>query len=300
MSILDLVGETPLVEIPIAPSGRKIFAKLEGHNPCGSVKDRAALWMIREALASGKLKQEGTAVEATSGNTGIGLAFVSASLKIKCILFMPETMTEERRWMMKLFGAKLTLTPGDKGMSGAIAAVKEYIKEHPHAFWIDQFSNPANPLAHRMTTAPEIVHQLGKVPDAFVAGVGTGGTISGCAAFFKKDKSTDVYTVAVEPEESAVISGKQPGKHDIQGIGPGFIPQNYDASLVNEIITIASHDAKEMAMKIMSDTGISVGVSSGANLLASIKVAQNMPENSVIVTIFPDRADRYGSVYAAT
>lgn len=297
MTILDFVGETPLVEVPLAPKGRKIFAKLEGHNPCGSVKDRPALWMVRDALMSGKLKPGGTVVEATSGNTGIALAFVCAALKLNCVLFMPENMTPERIMMMKIFGAKLVLTPSNNGMGGAISAVKEYVREFPDAFWVDQFSNPVNPLAHRMTTAPEILRQLGSVPDAFVAGVGSGGTLTGCAEFFKKERKARVRVVAVEPEESAVISGRQPGKHDIPGIGAGFIPHNYEASIVDEVVTVLSEEAKEIARKIMSYTGISVGISSGANMLASIKVAQNMSENSVIVTIFPDRADRYISMY---
>ncbi len=297
MNILTTIGNTPLIELMyFSPRGKHIFAKLEGNNPCGSIKDRIALAMIESAEYDGILLPSGTIVEATSGNTGIGLAMVSAAKGYRCVIVMPENMSDERRKILRYFGAELVLTPAELGMSGAIERASEIAENTDGAFMPDQFSNPANPTIHRETTGPEIFDALGFAPDAFVAGVGTAGTIMGIAQYFKLDISVDVQIIAVEPAESAVLSGSEKGVHKIQGIGAGFVPPMFDDELVDGIEKISSDEAEEIMKELAKHCGIGAGISSGANLSAAIKIAEYLPDGSTIVTIFPDRVDRYLSV----
>ena len=297
MNILKTIGNTPLIElVNFSPEGRHIFAKLEGENPGGSIKDRIAVSMVESGERNGSLRSGGTIIEPTSGNTGIGLAMVAAAKGYRCIIVMPENMSEERRKILRYFGAEVILTPAERGMLGAIEKAGEIAENTENSFMPDQFSNPANPSAHRENTGPEIYDALGFVPDAFVAGVGTGGTIMGVAQYFKLDISADVEIVAVEPSESAVLSGGEKGAHNIQGIGAGFVPPMFDAELIDRIVQISSDEATDMTKELARKCGIAAGISSGANLAAAIKIAQKMPADSSIVTVFPDKIDRYLSV----
>ncbi len=297
MGILDTVGNTPMVELEyFEPEGVKIFAKLEGNNPAGSIKDRIAVAMIEAAEREGFLKPGGVVVEATSGNTGIGLAFVSAVKGYKCIIVMPENMSEERIKLLKHFGADVVLTPASEGIAGAVRTAEQIQIETPGAFMPDQFTNPANPAIHREITGPEIARQLNSAPSAFVAGVGSGGTITGIAQYFKLDLGAQTQIVAVEPAESPVLSGGKPGPHGIQGIGAGFVPAIYDPELVDSVEVVSTDESVEMAREIARQTGIGCGISSGANLAAAIRIASKLPKNSTVVTVFPDRVDRYLSV----
>jgi len=297
MNILQTIGNTPLVELHyFSPRGRKIFAKLEGNNPGGSVKDRIALAMIEAAERDGTLKSGGIIIEPTSGNTGIGLAMVASAKGYHCVLAMPESMSEERRKLLRFLGAEIILTPAEKGMSGAIEKAQILMSENPNAFMPDQFSNPANPLVHREMTAPEIESELNRVPTAFVAGVGTSGTIIGVAQYFKIDMQANIEIIAVEPSESAVLSGSPKGSHGIQGIGAGFIPPIFDTELIDGIEKVSTEEAIDATRKLAVREAISAGISSGANVAAAVRVANRLPEGAIIVTVLPDRADRYLSI----
>jgi cysteine synthase A len=298
-SITDLVGDTPLLKLNrlSEETGANVYAKLEFFNPLGSVKDRIALAMIDAAEASGELKPGGTIVEPTSGNTGIGLAFVAASRGYNLILTMPESMSLERRRILKVLGAELVLTPADKGMKGAIDRAEELHAQTPGSIMARQFSNPANPYIHRRTTAQEIWQALDGQVDVFAAAVGTGGSFSGTGLGLK-EKNPQIYLAAVEPEESPVLSGGSPAPHRIQGIGAGFVPDNMQVELANEVITISSENAAAAARELAAKDGVLVGISSGANY-ASIAELAKRPENKGknLVTFFCDTGERYLSTW---
>lgn len=293
----QLIGNTPLLELTHIEKKEnlqaRILAKLEYLNPAGSVKDRIAKAMFDDAEAKGELKPGFTIIEPTSGNTGIGLASVAAARGYRIILTMPETMSVERRQLMKAYGAELVLTDGSKGMKGAIAKAKELAQEIPHSFIPGQFTNPANPLAHQTTTGPEIWNDTDGKVDIFVAGVGTGGTITGVGRYLK-EQNPFVTLVAVEPQDSPVLSEGRSGSHKIQGIGAGFVPQVLDATLYDEVIPVSNDDAFAAGKFIGHTEGILVGISSGAALHAAIELAKH-PENAgaTIVVLFPDTGDRY-------
>ena len=293
----QLIGHTPLLELTHIEKEfalkAKLLAKLEYFNPAGSVKDRIARAMIDDAEKSGKLKPGSTIIEPTSGNTGIGLASVAASRGYKIIIVMPETMSVERRQLMKAYGAELVLTEGAKGMKGAIAKAEELAKVTPDSFIPGQFVNPANPKAHEETTGPEIYEDTDGKVDFFIAGVGTGGTITGVGKYLKS-KKPDVKVVAVEPASSVVLSTGVPGSHKIQGIGAGFVPDVLDTKIYDEIIAVQNDDAFETGRIIGHKEGVLVGISSGAALWAAIEVAKR-PENEgkTIVALLPDTGDRY-------
>jgi cysteine synthase A len=291
--ILKLIGNTPIVRINhLSPEGgAEIWAKLEGFNPGGSVKDRIALSMIETAEREGRLRQGGTIIEPTSGNTGIGLAMVASVKRYKLILTMPETMSIERRQLLQAYGAELILTPGERGMLGAVERAEEIYRDNPDYFMPMQFENPANPEIHRKTTAIEIIEQIG-LPDAFVAGVGTGGTITGVGEVLK-EKRPDVLVIAVEPAASAVLSGGNPGRHKIAGIGAGFFPGVLNTKIYDEVIPVTDEDAMDMTRKLSLIEGILAGISSGAAFWAARKVAERIGPGKKIVVIFPDRGDRY-------
>lgn len=296
-NILERIGKTPLVKLNRIPEPDKgeIFAKIESLNPGGSVKDRIALSMIEDAEARGLLKPGSTVIEPTSGNTGIGLAMVCAVKGYRCILTMPESMSLERIYILKSFGAENILTPSSKGMKGAIQKAEDLQLKIPNSYMPQQFKNPANPQIHRKTTAQEILKQTEGKIDAFVAGVGTGGTITGVGEVLK-EYNPNIKVFAVEPATSAVLSGKRPGPHRIQGIGAGFIPQILNRDIIDEIITIQDDEAYDMAKRISKEEGLFVGISSGAALLASLKVADILGRRSRVVTLFPDTGERYFSI----
>lgn len=293
----QLIGRTPLLELTHIEKKyglkAKILAKLEYFNPAGSVKDRIAKAMIDEAEKSGKLKADSVIIEPTSGNTGIGLAAVAAARGYRIIIVMPETMSVERRQLMKAYGAELVLTEGAKGMKGAIARAEELSKEIPNSFIPGQFVNPANPKAHFETTGPEIYADTDGEVDIFVAGVGTGGTVTGVGQYLKS-KNPNVKVVAVEPASSAVLSGKPSGTHKIQGIGAGFVPDVLDTAVYDEIIPVENEDAFIIGKEIGKNEGVLVGISSGAAVHAAIELAKR-PENEgkTIVVLLPDTGDRY-------
>ena len=298
-SFLDLVGNTPLVRVNnlIKKDELKadVLAKLEYFNPAGSVKDRIAKEMIQDALEKGLINENTTLIEPTSGNTGIGLSAVATALNLKIIITMPETMSVERRNLMKAYGAELVLTPGSEGMKGAIAKAKELASQIENSFIPGQFENPANPTAHYKTTGPEIYEQTEGKIDIFVAGVGTGGTISGIGKYLK-EKNPEVKVVAVEPASSPVLSTGKGGAHKIQGIGAGFVPETLDTKIYDEIITVENEDAFATGKEMAKTEGILVGISSGAALYAAVEVAKR-PENEgkTIVVLLPDNGDRYYS-----
>lgn len=297
-SLLETVGKTPLVRINQLNKGKaEIFAKVEYFNPAGSVKDRIAIAMVEDAEKSGKLKPGATIVEPTSGNTGIGLALVAAVKGYRLILTMPETMSIERRNLLKAYGAELRLTPGPSGMKGAIEEAENILRSDPTAFMPQQFDNPANPACHKRTTAVEIWSDTSGKIDVFVAGVGTGGTLSGVGEFLK-EKNPKIRIIAVEPAESPVLSGGNPGPHRIQGIGAGFIPKNVNLSIIDEIIPVRSEDAGITARAAAVHEGLLVGVSSGAALFAALELSV-LPryENQRIVVLFPDSGERYLSAW---
>lgn len=294
-SILDTMGGTPLVRLPRITQGvpADLCYKMEFFNPCASVKDRIGIAMLREMETGGRLKEGGVIVEPTSGNTGIGVAFAAAAMGYKAILVMPESMSIERRKMMKLLGAELVLTPAAGGIPGAIAEAEKIIADTPGAVRAGQFDNPANPAIHYATTGPEIWEDCGGEVDALIAGVGTGGTLSGAGKFLK-EKNPDCRIIAVEPTESPIISKGEKGPHKIQGIGAGFIPDNLDTDLVDEVVTINSDAAFGTAKHVAAEDGVPVGISSGAAIAASLLVgARPEMRGARIVTIIPSFAERY-------
>ena len=292
-----LIGSTPLVDLSdLANGNATILGKYEASNPGGSIKDRIAKAIVEDAEKNGRLAPGGTIIEPTSGNTGVGLAMVAAERGYKLILTMPETMSIERRKLAAAYGAQIVLTPGADGMRGAIAKADEIHEATPGSIIAGQFVNPANPRAHYETTGPEIWADTEGTVDAIVAGVGTGGTISGTAKFLKEHKP-EVYAVAVEPAESPVLSGGKPGGHKIQGIGAGFVPKNYDAEVIDEVLPVSSPDAIATKKSLSEKAGLLVGISAGAAVTAAIKLAER-PEfaGKTIVAILPDTGERYLSM----
>lgn len=296
-NLIELVGNTPLMELAkveekYALKG-KIFAKIEYFNPAGSVKDRIAMQMILDAEADGKLKKGATIIEPTSGNTGIGLSAIGVARGYRVIIVMPESMSLERRKLVQAYGAELVLTEAAKGMKGAIAKANELLEEIKGSVILGQFDNPSNPKVHYLTTGPEIYKDLSGKVDALVAGVGTGGTISGVGKFLKEqNKNTKVF--AVEPLASAVLSGENPGPHMIQGIGPGFVPNTLDTKIYDEIIKVSNEDALAFGKMISRTEGILVGISSGAALFAAVELAKKEEfKGKNIVVVLPDNGDRY-------
>jgi len=296
-SIMDTIGDTPLVRLPrltaeLKPKG-EVVAKLEFFNPIASVKDRIGVAMIEALEVAGKLKPGATIIEPTSGNTGIALAFVAAAKGYPIILVMPDSMSMERRKMLALLGARLELTPAEKGMKGAIVRAQELLMEIPGAVMPQQFENPANPLIHRVSTAEEIWNDTGGKVDAVISGVGTGGTITGVGQVLKAKKPS-VQMIAVEPEASPVLSGGQPGPHKIQGIGAGFVPAIVDRGVIDDVITVSNEESFEMARKAARIEGIPVGISSGAALSAAFRYASRDDQaGKLIVAIIPSFAERY-------
>ncbi len=295
--VLDLIGSTPIVRLRRLPDARAatVLAKLESFNPGGSVKDRICLAMIEDAETRGLLKPGATVIEPTSGNTGIGLAMVCVVKGYRLILTMPETMSAERIQILKGYGAQVVLTPAKEGMVGAVKRADAMARQTPNAFMPQQFTNPANPDVHRRTTAQEILRATEGDLDAFVAGVGTGGTITGVGEVLKK-RNPHIKVVAVEPKNSAVLSGGQPGPHMIQGIGAGFVPQVLNREVIDEIIPVAEEDAHTTATRLAKEEGVFVGISSGAACWAALKVARALGAGKTVLTVLPDTGERYLSI----
>ena len=292
-SVSELIGKTPIVKLNriVESNSADIYLKLEFMNPGSSVKDRIALAMIEDAEKKGLLKEGDTIIEPTSGNTGIGLAMVAAAKGYKAILVMPETMSIERRNLLRAYGAELVLTPGPEGMGGAIRKATELAKEHGY-FIPQQFQNQSNPEIHRLTTGPEIVEQMGDQLDAFIAGIGTGGTITGAGEVLK-EAYKDIKIYAVEPADSPVLSGGKPGPHKIQGIGAGFIPETLDVKVYDEIIQVKTEQAFEYARRVAKEEGILVGISSGAVIYAATEVAKKLGKGKKVLVIIPSNGERY-------
>jgi len=292
---LDLIGSTPVARLNRMPQlegvGAEVWAKLENLNPGGSVKDRICRAMVEAAERDGVLTRGGTIIEPTSGNTGIGLALVAAVKGYRLVLTMPDTMSEERRSLLVAYGARLVLTPDTKGMHGAVRRAEELLAEHPDWYMPQQFTNPANPEAHRQTTAREILAQLSQI-DAFVAGVGTGGTITGVGEVLRAERP-HVRIYAVEPSSSPVLSGGEPGYHDIQGIGAGFVPEILNTGIYDEVLQVADGDAVAHARALARYEGLLVGISSGANCAAAIGIARKLGRGAVVLTVFCDTGERY-------
>jgi cysteine synthase A len=296
-SALDLIGGTPLVRLgKVAPAGTTILGKAENLYPAGSVKDRIALSMIEDAERRGVLKPGATIVEPTSGNTGIGLALVAAVKGYRLILTMPEDMSLERRRLLERYGAELILTPAIEGMTGAVFAAQQLIEKHADYFMPQQFENEANPAVHYRTTGPEILEATGGAIDAFVAGVGTGGTITGVGRYLKEKVGDRILVVAVEPSRSPVLSGGRAGMHGIQGIGASFVPGILDRDIYSEVMRIEDKDAIAMTKRLAREEGLLLGISAGANVLASAKVAERLGQGKTVVTMLCDTGERYLSV----
>ena len=293
----ELIGGTPIIKLNrlSPPGGAAIFAKLESFNPGGSVKDRICLNMINEAERQGRLKAGSTIIEPTSGNTGIGLAMIAPGRGYSLILVMPESMSMERASLLSSYGAKLVLTPAWEGMRGAIREAEQLLEQNPSYYMPDQFSNPANPEIHRQTTAIEIWDAMEGRIDAFVAGVGTGGTITGVGEVLKS-RLPEVQIIAVEPTGSAVLSGNDPGPHKIQGIGAGFIPKVLNQGIIDRIITVTDEESYRIAKRLAKEEGLLMGISSGANVLAAQKVAKALGPGKQVVTVLPDTGERYISI----
>ncbi len=292
--ILEVIGNTPLVRIQrlVSPQAAALWAKMENENPGGSVKDRASLSMITDGEKRGLITPETVIIEPTSGNTGVGLAMVCAARGYRLILTMPETMSQERKTLLRAYGAELVLTPGLRGMRGSIERAMELAEKESKVYMPQQFKNPANPEAHRKTTSQEILQALGDVPDLFIAGVGTGGTITGVGEVFKKLKPS-MKIVAIEPAESAVLSGGRAGPHKIQGIGAGFIPDILNRDIIDEIVTVTYSEAKKTSCALAQKEGILAGVSSGAAIFVSLSYAERLGKGKTIVTVLPSTGERY-------
>jgi len=289
--ITALIGNTPLLKIEAGPEAAALYIKLESYNPGGSIKDRVAMAMLQDARDKGLIRAGTTIIEATSGNTGIGLAMAAAAMGIPLLLIMPDTMSEERRKLLRAYGAQLILTPGSLGMQGAIDLAKEMLTDEKYLH-LDQFSNPANPRVHYSTTGPEIYRQLEGKIDAFVAGVGTGGTLTGAGGFLKS-RIAKLKIYAVEPALSPVLSGGKAGPHPLQGIGAGFIPPVLNIELIDSIYTVQGEDAFRTAREMARCRGVLVGISSGAALWAALQVARELGPGKTVVTIAPDSGERY-------
>lgn len=296
-NVTELIGQTPMVRLNRMPGedSAQILAKLEMFNPGGSVKDRICLSMIEDAQNKGLLKAGSTIIEPTSGNTGIGLAMIAAIKGYKCILTMPETMSLERIYILKSYGAEVVLTSGAEGMRGSIKKAEELLKKIPNSFMPQQFKNEANPEIHRMTTAQEILRVTDGKIDAFVAGVGTGGTITGVGEALKK-KNPKIKIIAVEPKNSAVLSGKEPGPHKIQGIGAGFVPDILNRKIIDEIITVDDNEAFSTSRRLAKEEGLFAGISAGAAVSAALKVARDLGKGKTVVVVLPDTGERYFSM----
>ncbi|CAA3917989.1 beta-cyano-L-alanine synthase [Staphylococcus aureus] len=293
-NITQIIGGTPVVKLRnvVDDNAADVYVKLEYQNPGGSVKDRIALAMIEKAEREGKIKPGDTIVEPTSGNTGIGLAFVCAAKGYKAVFTMPETMSQERRNLLKAYGAELVLTPGSEAMKGAIKKAKELKEEHGY-LEPQQFENPANPEVHELTTGPELLQQFeGKTIDAFLAGVGTGGTLSGVGKVLKKEYP-NIEIVAIEPEASPVLSGGEPGPHKLQGLGAGFIPGTLNTEIYDSIIKVGNDTAMEMSRRVAKEEGILAGISSGAAIYAAIQKAKELGKGKTVVTVLPSNGERY-------
>lgn len=293
-NIAELIGETPLVRVNklVGADDAELLLKLEFFNPASSVKDRIAISMIEEAEKEGKLKPGDTILEPTSGNTGIGLAMVAAAKGYRALLVMPETMSIERRNLLRAYGAELVLTPGSEAIGGSIRKAEEIAKEHPEYFVPQQFKNPANVKAHRETTAKEVLKQTDGHLDAFVAGIGTGGTITGVGEVIK-EKLPSVKVVGVEPSASPVLSGGKPGPHKIQGIGTGFVPDILNTDIYDQIITVDNEEAYHWSRRMAREEGILIGISSGAAVAAAVQVAKQLGKGKRVVAIIPDNGERY-------
>ena len=293
-NVVEVIGDTPVVKLNhvVGEDAADVYVKLEYQNPGGSVKDRIAFAKIEQAEKEGKIKPGDTIVEPTSGNTGIGLAFVCAAKGYKAVFTMPETMSQERRNLLKAYGAELVLTPGSEAMKGAIKKAKE-LKEEYGYYEPQQFENPANPKIHELTTGPELVEQFeGKTIDAFLAGVGTGGTLTGAGKVLK-EKYPDIQLVAIEPEASPVLSGGEPGPHKLQGLGAGFVPDTLDTNIYQEVIKVGNETAMEMSRKVAKEEGILGGISSGAAIYAAIEKAKELGKGKTVVTVLPSNGERY-------
>ena len=296
-SVMELIGQTPMVRLNriTGEDSAEVLAKLEMFNPGGSVKDRICLAMIEDAENKGLLKDGSTIIEPTSGNTGIGLAMIAAVKGYRCILTMPETMSLERIYILKSYGAEVVLTPSADGMLGAIKKAEELLKKIPNSFMPQQFKNEANPEIHRRTTAQEIIKVTDGKIDAFVAGVGTGGTITGVGEVLKK-KNPKIKIIAVEPKASAVLSGKEPGPHKIQGIGAGFVPDILNREIIDEIITVDDNEAFSTSRRLAKEEGLFVGISAGAAVSVALKVAKDLGKGKTVVVVLPDTGERYFSM----